>query len=54
MRDSVPSYQSLVVPVVLALQEFGGTGSVEEIKKFVIQYFNLSDKAVSTKSSSRK
>lgn len=45
-KDEVPKYHQLMNPLLTALHELGGSGSIEEISEAVISKLNLPDDAV--------
>jgi len=42
-KDNVPKYHQLMNPLLAALHELGGSGSIEEITEAVISKLNLPD-----------
>lgn len=42
--SSVPTYDSILLPAIQALQALGGSGTTEEIYEKVIQILDLPDK----------
>lgn len=42
-NGSIPSYDELIVPTVIALKQLGGSGTVEEINSKIYEIANLSD-----------
>ena len=44
--SSVPTFDSMLIPTIQALQVLGGSGTIEEIYEQVIQLLNLPDQAL--------
>ena len=44
--SSVPTFDSMLIPTIQALQALGGSGTIEEIYEQVVQLLNLSDQVL--------
>jgi restriction system protein len=44
--ESVPTFDSMLVPTIQALQSLGGSGTTEEIYEKVVQILNVPDKVL--------
>ncbi len=44
--SSVPTFDSMLLPTIQALQMLGGSGTTEEIYDKVVQLLNLPDKVL--------
>jgi len=46
-RENIPTYDSMMNPLLQALRELGGSGTIQEIDNRVIEILNLSDEQLS-------
>jgi len=44
--SSVPTFDSMLIPTIQALQALGGSGTIEEIYEQVVQLLNLPDQVL--------